>query len=700
MPKQVVLVRMFYNGVWNNITSDVFVDEGIRITRGQGDESAALRPASLALSLNNQGDKYRPSNPMSPLYGAAGRNTQIDVQVGTDYRGVFEISSFSPDRSLVTPTNGRGRAVVDIEAKGLLRRIGQWTDQVQSPLAHYYLTDLPAVAPGVTVSSYVGFEDDPKSTTLYSPVPGTSLIKTDGITFGNRLRPAGSDTIGSLRNGAWVWVGCAPSTDITHGWQITAAVQLPNQPAGAGVATSMLAWSLDDGTGCSASFLAGNLLVFIGSNNIITIDASGTDWTKLQNVVVMSSISAGVVTIGVWWYSTAVGNYLGTQNTYAATETRNIASWQVVAFVQNDGMTIGQVCTTVGQGGILSGNWGVAWNGNPGETASDRFTRICGWLGLTSYVLGSSATTIMGPQLTGATFAEHLQELQATEDALIYDDLFSIGLVFHTRNVRYAIAPTAALLYPADIAPPLVEIIDDQNVHNQVTVSQRDGGEYTATLASGPLSIQAPPNGVNLYRQRVEVSVLSEATQLPALAGWYLSRGTIEGSRFQSLTVDLGRRPDLIFAVAFIDVGDRITLRGLLEYTLDLLVIGSTEQVGSHDRKITFTVIPFTPWDTATYDGTVKRYDVASSTLAGALSSTAISVPVTAPDLNSTWATTDLPYSWLVAGELMTVTAMTAPAGTGPYTQTATVTRSANGIVKAQTSGRPVHIGTPGRLGL
>jgi len=43
---------------------------------------------------------------------------------------------------------------------------------------------------------------------------------------------------------------------------------------------------------------------------------------------------------------------------------------------------------------------------------------------------------------------------------------------------------------------------------------------------------------------------------------------------------------------------------------------------------------------------------------------------------------------------------MTAPAGTGPYTQTATVTRSANGVVKTHLAGARFRLAAPVYVGL
>jgi hypothetical protein len=101
LPKQNVGVELYYSGSWHDIaaTNDVYADTPITITRGQGDESAALRPAKISMSLANDDDTYRTSNPVSPLYGIAGRNTPMRVKVGGTVRGTAEASSWAPDQT-------------------------------------------------------------------------------------------------------------------------------------------------------------------------------------------------------------------------------------------------------------------------------------------------------------------------------------------------------------------------------------------------------------------------------------------------------------------------------------------------------------------------------------------------------------------------------------------------------------------------
>lgn len=64
------------------------------------------------------------------------------------------------------------------------------------------------------------------------------------------------------------------------------------------------------------------------------------------------------------------------------------------------------------------------------------------------------------------------------------------------------------------------------------------------------------------------------------------------------------------------------------------------------------------------------------------------------------WSTTAEPYDLLIAGERVTVTSMGARTGTpGDWEQQATVTRSVNGVVKAQVVGASVKAAGAKRWG-
>lgn len=122
----------------------------IAIARGRADQGAQVDPSTLSFQLNNRNGHYSPGNPRSPLYRRIGKNTPIRVGAevnGTTYwRFAGEIAVWPVRWDL----SGNDRWV-DIEAHGILRRLGQGGDRVpdamrrhvlaHGPIAYWPLTD-------------------------------------------------------------------------------------------------------------------------------------------------------------------------------------------------------------------------------------------------------------------------------------------------------------------------------------------------------------------------------------------------------------------------------------------------------------------------------------------------------------------------------------------------------------------------------
>ncbi|MFC0628539.1 hypothetical protein [Kribbella deserti] len=78
-----LLVEMYVDGAWTDITSDVYTRDSVTITHGQSDEGSSAAPAQLNLTLNNRDGQYSPRNPLSPYYGKIGRNTGIRAGISS-----------------------------------------------------------------------------------------------------------------------------------------------------------------------------------------------------------------------------------------------------------------------------------------------------------------------------------------------------------------------------------------------------------------------------------------------------------------------------------------------------------------------------------------------------------------------------------------------------------------------------------------
>jgi hypothetical protein len=93
----------------------------------------------------------------------------------------------------------------------------------------------------------------------------------------------------------------------------------------------------------------------------------------------------------------------------------------------------------------------------------------------------------------------------------------------------------------------------------------------------------------------------------------------------------------------------------------------------------------------------VSRWGARYTRLASAQSAGDTSLPFSISDSRETWSTADVPYDVEISGERITVTAMSAVSGSGPYSQTATVTRAVNGISKELPSLSDVRLWDAGR---
>lgn len=74
-----LVVELFLDGDWVDITTKVRQTNPITITRGRSDEQGSVAPSRLTMVLDNTGGLFTPRNPLSAYYGLLGRNTPIRV---------------------------------------------------------------------------------------------------------------------------------------------------------------------------------------------------------------------------------------------------------------------------------------------------------------------------------------------------------------------------------------------------------------------------------------------------------------------------------------------------------------------------------------------------------------------------------------------------------------------------------------------
>ncbi|MFD0344003.1 hypothetical protein ACFVH0_35955 [Streptomyces sp. NPDC127117] len=95
------MTELFYDGQWNNISSDMRESDPVTITRGVSSEGNRTDPSVATATLDNRHGRYSPRNPLSPLFGKIGRNTpwRFSVAAGAPWAAM---PGGATDR-LVTP---------------------------------------------------------------------------------------------------------------------------------------------------------------------------------------------------------------------------------------------------------------------------------------------------------------------------------------------------------------------------------------------------------------------------------------------------------------------------------------------------------------------------------------------------------------------------------------------------------------------
>lgn len=347
-----------------------------------------------------------------------------------------------------------------------------------------------------------------------------------------------------------------------------------------------------------------------------------------------------------------------------------------------------------------------AYSGEPttvgGETIGQRVERLAAENNLTVGGIGSrSNTKLAGPQRVD-TLLNLLDTMANSDFGILTEMRGAFGLAFRTRASMYNQTAMLDLNYSGgQVSPPLEPTDDDQQTRNDVTVTRDAGAQAEAQLSSGRMSVLSPDQGgVGIYASQVTVSLAYDSLLADA-ASWLVSTGTINETRYPVVTVEIANPgvTSLDAAILDVDIGDRITISnpktGQTPDQITQIVRGYTETIEPFTHTLAFNCSPESPYEVARCDTASYKVDSDTSTLVSGVSSSATSLSVAST--GQLWSTTGaFPIPIKVAGEVMNVTAVSGASSP----QTFTVTRSINGVVKAQTAGAVVSLSKPAPLGL
>ena len=736
-----ILVELFYNGQWNDITTDVRAESGIDIERGKKDRASQVGPTTIRLILNNRQGKYAPRNPNSELFGLIGPNTPVRVSVREIYEATAEVGAW-PQSWDSTNTD----RWVEIEAYGIIKRLNQGAKPLLSALTRMIINNVTRVAfvPGgldpdtdipIAPIAYWPMEDGQFSTVGASAVSGQPISVTGGVTWSSIDIIPGSAPIIKLDDSSARLTGYISSTAYSSDWDPT-----------------------DIGTDTVFAFVftvgeeesnAGLLRIFLDDSEgytwRATISMNGTTAFDVETAYFKTATPKSVTTV-----FTDTSDPIGTSRFFYCEITSSqvdmpgsgrsititildptitpISGISNNIFKQTVGEFVGKFKQFRIQGMSDTDNLGIGhfsiWdsgdfelqdifagiNGFKGETVFERLTRLCEEENIDFKFIGDvSSTTTMGPQTT-AKLTDLLFNAQDVDQGILYEPKDRIGLEYRTLSSLYNQSPKAQLDYTAkhlagDIPVP---VDDDENRINDVIVRRQGGSFARAVQEFGPRSIQAPPDGIGVYDEELTINIELDS-ELQGVAYWRLGLGTLDEPRFPVVETWLQRSAitrELRNAIESLDVGDYFTVDNMPTPDIPIiqqLVLGTTKFLQQQRWRVKLNCTPVTPYQVGTYNQTENgRYDTEYSVTSSSFTSgvdTSLTVTTILDKLPWVTGSTapQFPLDIMVSGVHLRVTGISGASSPQDFTVQQT---PINGIEKDIPIGSEVRAYKPARYAL
>lgn len=622
-----------------------------------------------------------------------------------DVRFLGEVSAWPNEWD----TSGRD-IYVQLTAAGVFRRLGQGDPPAQSVLRRS-LGSLTALR------AYWPCEDPVGSTTIASAVAGVPAM-TFASNAGNTVNLAtNTDFASSLPipefNGV-AFSANLPTASNTGDIQVRFLLSVPAAGAVDGkvicriyTAGTAPRWDLIYNVGGALTLTAYD----VDGTVLMT---SGAVAFAINGLPLRMSIELDGVGATVAWRMTTmpIGSLSGSTNSGVLGASTVLRATGIRMNVQQNHLdvAVGHITVESAISGFSSAEVSQL-NAYAGETAGRRIQRLCREQSLGIQSFGDLDNTApMGPQ-TPLKLLDLLNECADADLGILAESKDMLGVSYRPRTA--VINQVSQLTIPYTSVNPLGPIEDDAQLTNDVTVSRANGSSARSTLDSGPNSTLAPPLGANRYPTSLAINVQLD-TQLPDQAAWRMHVGTVNEARYPGIGVNLAY-PAVTASAAVtaqlrgLDVGERFVVTSppagrTAPGSVSQILQGQSEALNAQAWTMVLKGSPESVWRVATYAlaastaiaPTASKYSSDGTVLAVAVNSSATSWSISTPS-GPLWTTAaaEFPFDWIVSGEQVTVTAITGT--TTP--QTATVTRSVNGVVKAQLINAVIALNTPAVYG-
>jgi hypothetical protein len=588
---------------------------------------------------------------------------------------------------------GLKQMLAPITASGLTRRLGQG-ETTGSAIKRGVQTI------GLIPKAYWPCEDGSQSVQIASALAGgLPMWITPPESLGTGAA-AGSNPLIVVSNTGRIVGKVAPYTGTD--WSVQWLMNIPTAPAGG---QALMRWQT------SGTYPTWQLVLTPGTPDLLQLRAY--DASNVEQLA-DTGVSLPSVYATQWWLAVSAAKsgsdiawtynlYTSGANGTGKSGTKVSATAGTVTEVSFgngsganllSGATLGHIVVwddaTVSPAGDAAAGWA-------GEFLHDRWVRMGNQehASVSLPTTPSNMITPMGPP-TSSTLLAQLREMEATEHGIMYDDIHgSVALL--VREGRYDQAVSLTLdVAQKQVAWPLDPADDDQQLANDCVASQPSGSSYhhsdtTSSLSTTAVGVYSKPISANVYIPQ----------DLRQAAEFQVALGTVDEIRYPTVPIELTRNPSLIPSWLATEIGERIQVTNaptaLTYNTIDLALEGYTERLDTERWTVAANTSAYKPWNAWIMEngiGNLSRLDSGASTLTSALTTTATSMSVTTTAGYPVWTTGVVQFDINVAGERMTVTNISGVSSP----QTFTVTRSVNGVVKAQLAGATFTLWNPSGL--
>lgn len=572
-----------------------------------------------------------------------------------------------------------------ISCTGILSRLRQGTNPVQSPLRHQLQNTADAV-------SYWPMEDGANSSSFANTVLGGKIGSFSAVTLAEDDTLAGGGPAPSLAaDTGFIYLPVTGGVNSGGtGFSAMVLFKLPSLPA---TKTRIVTVSPRSGPVATYVFSAGP-----SSSTVDALDTTGTvintvtntygvdftQWTAWQ-IETDNTVGGGNTSVSALYHQVGQTAYFAQTMTVSGTTLSNIGGMRLTG-PQGTGFAH----AWLGRNTLpfVTNSFSLVSSGYAGETAIARWNRVTSEAGLVSSVVGTSANTsiTMGVQSEGNTMA--ILQSVADTDYSVYVERAG-GLELIPRDTRwnpvsvYTLSKTAGEI--GDIPKP---VRDDQRLKNSVTASRTGGSSATYTDTAS-----VARNGT--WPDTVTVNEIDDGN-LSNQASWRVFVGTLRRSRWPVITLNFARAPQLLYLWGGKYYGFRFgATTGTNQFAgnePDLILEGYQASLDPDVWTVDMNCTDARTWLVGTTDNHFF-YQAEFTTLGAALTTTGTTLTFSISDASETWAVGASTATVTIKGEEIKLGTVGAVSGSGPWTQVVTgCTRSMNGISKTHAIGEQVLV--------